>query len=507
MHLSLLLACTDPVRETPQGGEQGEDVALLWDSDHAVDSDYVVEVGQTLTVTPGVTVLFAPGTQLVVEGELLARGSAEAPIVFTGDGAARWGGMVFGETATDAVFENVDDYAAGSILEHVVVENAARGVEIVGSAPYVFQATLVGHEIPITIDTIGGAGMLIRDGATPRVRETTFSGNVANTFAFGGGLYVHHADPIIQDCSFLDNIASYGAGMSTDWMASPIVGSQFSGNRSQSEGGGLSLISSMSAVLANEFTANDAESDGAGIHICVTCDPHANPALYDNVVVGNESENSDPDEGAAGIGGAFLGGFASNDVYENLRDGSPSDFGWFNVASESWPGWAASPALSDTYWGTTDPTQIAETVYDGADSDRYGTVRVESPRSTPIGEAIPRAVLGTRQVHYEDTGEEMPIFLSLYNPGPRLTIQLAIQADGAPFTGELAYPAGTRTETGWTLDMPENSVWFATILESAYDGITEGELAWTATLSDSATGAVIGVPSATHAVLQPYTAQ
>jgi hypothetical protein len=73
--------------------------------------------GVTLTIAPGTTILFAEGTGLDFSGAqaLHAVGTADEPICFSGDTAARgaWKGLVFGRTEGDA-----------DVLDHVTVEYA-----------------------------------------------------------------------------------------------------------------------------------------------------------------------------------------------------------------------------------------------------------------------------------------------------------------------------------------------------------------------------------------------
>lgn len=455
------------------------DTTTTWSEDVTLDADYTVDPIATLVIEPGVTVTFAPGAGLVIEGTLIARGDQASPIAFTGAG---WRGVSFEATTEDAVFEDVDDYASGSIVENAVIEGATRGMTITDAAPYLHAVTFRANEIPSTLDTIGGAALLIRDGSTPRVRDCTFQGNVANTFAFGGAVYVHHADPIFQDDVFMGNVAAYGGALSTDVFAGPIVGSRFDGNDSASEGGGVSLVSTVSAVLADTFVGNHAVTDGGGIHVCVDCDPHAAPYLFDLLVMGNTTDNADPDDGAAGIGAAFLGALADSDVYGNLRDGAPSDFGWFQFTSEAWPAWVANPVLKGDWWGTTDADAIAATVYDGADDARHTAVTVE-PRESPNAGARPRVIIATRRTLYQDAGDTIPVFLTLYNPGAASTQTVVIHRNFEAFEGPLDYPGAVDNGDTWTITMPQNSVWFGVIDETTYDGTAMDDVTWTASFA------------------------
>lgn len=492
---SSLLACSSPEDDS------GSDLATIeWSGAVSLDADFVVASGETLVIAPGTTITAASGVTLVVEGELDALGTLDAPILFTAastDGtsgdASAWGGIAFTSGAVSATFEGVDVYKSGSIIEHAVLEHATRALHVSGSSPYLHAVTFQSNEIPMTVDTVGGAGLLISDGSTTRVRDCTFEDNVANTFAFGGGVYVDRADPILQDNTLHGNSASYGGGLSTDLMASPIVGSWFDTNDSQSEGGAISLVSTVSALLGNTVFQNTSKTDGAGVHVCVTCYPHASPYLYDNVITDNVSTTADPDEGAAGIGAAFLGGMASNDVHGNLRDGQPSDFSWYNIDSEDWPDWVANPSLSDVWWGTEDADAIGATVYDGVDNPEYATVAIDAARVEPIGGAIPRAIIATRKMQYEDAGDDMPVFLTVYNPGAERVVTLTILQDDVVPDLELAYPDAEVDGGVWTLTLPENSVWFGTIASSTYDGVSVSDVTWSAELLDTA-GARIGVP-------------
>lgn len=485
--LVLLLACTPP------DDAAADPAQITWNADITLDADFTVAAGATLTIEPGVTVTLAEGVALLVDGELLAKGTAEAPIVFTGDLGARWRSIVFNAGAVDAAFEAVDIYAEGSVVEHAVVEHATRGMELAGASPYVHAVTFRNNELPATVDTVGGAALLVSGGATPRIRDCTFEDNVANNFAFGGALYVDAADPIVQDSVFTGNHATYGGAMSTNLMAAPIVGSQFDGNESDSEGGAISLVSAVSAVLANTVVGNLADTDGGGVHVCVTCDPHASPYFFDNVITNNVSAAEDADDGAAGMGAAFLGGFGSNELHGNLRNGEPSDFGWFNLAAEAWPDWIAAPPLSDVWWGTADLAAIEATIWDGADNARYRAITLGTVRSEPIGDPVPRAVLASRRLDYQDAGDDVPVFLTVYNPGGARTATLTITRNDLPFDGELDYPGATRAGDAWSLELPENSVWFTTLDRTTYDGTSVDDVTWQATLLD-ADGALLGVP-------------
>lgn len=105
-------------------------------------SGIVIGCGAKLTIEPGVVVKFNPTLAIVVgsaawgNGNLVARGTEELPIVFTstkdpcdpcnpalpGD----WSRIHFTDYAVDAVFD-ANEYVSGGILEYVTVEYAGSG--------------------------------------------------------------------------------------------------------------------------------------------------------------------------------------------------------------------------------------------------------------------------------------------------------------------------------------------------------------------------------------------
>ena len=105
-----------------------------WNSDILLTGDVTVNAGVTLTITPGVTVFFAAGsddtasglwtdkTELNVYGTLHAVGTETSPVYFTSNAttkaASDWGSIV------------INKNSSGSILSHCVVHYAQDGVEI-----------------------------------------------------------------------------------------------------------------------------------------------------------------------------------------------------------------------------------------------------------------------------------------------------------------------------------------------------------------------------------------
>jgi len=475
----------------------------LWtvaDSPVQLDEDWIVEAGDTLVIEPGVTVELGEEVNLIVRGELIARGTTESPITFTrADDAELWGSIHFEDTAIDASFANVDEYDGGSIILHAVVEYGQRAVKIESSSPYIASTVFQDNLIPSDIDPIGGSALSIRDGSYSRIRDCVFERNAAELFAFGGAVYVHHADPIFQDNLFAHNDATYGGALATDIMASPIVGNTFDNNTTISEGGGFSLISTISAVLNNTITNNHAVKDGGGLHVCVTCYPHSAPFIMDNTVTGNTTDDS-AEEGAAGIGAAYIKVLRDNNISDNFGADGASDFGWYHDLEEGYPNWVSHPSIADNYWGSTDLDFIGETIHDGLDDQDLGVITWDPILTDAVAGPTTRVTITSRKLTYIDNGDDMSVFLTLYNPGPERSIHLDIQlAAGdlaSAWDGSLDFPGAVAADGGWNLILPENSVYFSMLQEGTYSGDDgTGGGYWSAAITDAATSAPIGIES------------
>lgn len=90
---------------------------------YEVVADLSVDPGETLEIAPGVTLAFAAGTQLLVEGTLIAQGLADAPVVFQSaaemPAPSNWEGLVFRASG-----------GPRSTLDQVQIFNARIGVMI-----------------------------------------------------------------------------------------------------------------------------------------------------------------------------------------------------------------------------------------------------------------------------------------------------------------------------------------------------------------------------------------
>ncbi len=84
---------------------------------HLVTGDARIYYGVTITIEPGTTVRFAPGTHLEAEGKLIADGDVGSEITFTSQqaspNAGDWDGIKILNNSRDSVLDHVRVLYAG----------------------------------------------------------------------------------------------------------------------------------------------------------------------------------------------------------------------------------------------------------------------------------------------------------------------------------------------------------------------------------------------------------
>jgi len=485
------------------------DADTVWtaaDSPWIVAGAVRVEAGAQLVIEPGVRVELAAGAELTIAGELVARGTADAPITFTGadtaEGKARWLSIRFEDESTDARFVALDEYASGSVLEHCVLEHGTRAVRTEASSPYIALSTFQFNETELSVDPAGGPAIYVGEGSAPRIVRCLFQDNRAELISWGGAIYAEHSSPIIADNTFINNEGSYGGAIATDTVGSPMVGNTFDGNTSVSEGGAVSLLSSTTAFLNNVVTGNDAFYDGGGVHVCRTCDPHAHPFFMDNTIVENVAGSE-----AGGLGAAFIRGLADNNIHDNKSGEGTMDFGWFNDFEGDYPDWVRHPALGRNWWGTADASVVDANIFDGADDEDMGTVSFAGHLDAPVTTPTPRVAIVTERIRYTLADEPMKVHLTLYNPGPERRVDLLVLVqyeDGPPtyFAGPIEGHDVVLADGVYTMTMPEGSVLFATITQPPFEAGRPATWAvWHALMTDHDSGERLGEQCSSRAEL------
>ncbi len=156
----------------------------------------VVKKNVTLSIEPGVEVEFDEGHKIIIEGTLLARGSAEETIRFTSKETTEpgaWGGILFENSSSDANFDGSGNYLNGSILQYCIVEFAGPGLKGDSASPFIDHCKISNNY---------GSGINIKSDSIISICNSTINKNTATYsysqhYSYGIGIYISGGDDII----------------------------------------------------------------------------------------------------------------------------------------------------------------------------------------------------------------------------------------------------------------------------------------------------------------------
>jgi len=117
----------------------------LWTNDktYHVTGNVGVAPGYTLTIEPGTNVRFTDGYSLNIGGNLIAKGTAELPILFEPVTVGNdWNQILFDDQSIDAQVDLQGEYLSGNILEHVQISGASGGIACNYSTPFISNISI-----------------------------------------------------------------------------------------------------------------------------------------------------------------------------------------------------------------------------------------------------------------------------------------------------------------------------------------------------------------------------
>jgi tetratricopeptide (TPR) repeat protein len=210
-----------------------------------------VKPGVRLTVEPGAVVQFVLGARLVVEGTLLAAGTAQDPVRFTsaaGDAASCFDGEGI-EIAASAP-------ADASRLEHAIVSNQRVGLTCRKSSPALLRCTFTRN---------GKEALSALADSEPSIEDCTFEGND------GAAIHTDRANAAVRRCRITRNgqegVALYGKSAPT------VEACRIAANG----GDGVACDNFVAATIRdNEIASNG--GDG------VSCNRYSNATVQGNIL-------------------------------------------------------------------------------------------------------------------------------------------------------------------------------------------------------------------------------
>ena len=233
------------------------DVSGTWDADTVfVTKDILVPDQQSLTIEPGVLVIFQGYYLFEVAGSIHAQGTHQEQIRFTAEDTTGFHDLWEAQGGWRGLrFHHVSGTNDSSVFAHCRFE--------FGKAAYDEDSTL----------WYGGAAC-IREFNRLRFSSCTFQYNRA--FKNGGAVYAKDADIIFNACHFADNFCGldtlygYGGGLCLEYSDAPVTNCLFEYNVSTGVGGGLSFEHS-DPRIGNNIFRNNFSALGGGM-VCLRSD-------------------------------------------------------------------------------------------------------------------------------------------------------------------------------------------------------------------------------------------
>ena len=336
-------------------------------SPYHILGEITVPNGETLTIEPGVSVVFMGHYKFNAQGRLLAIGTSSDSIKFTAENTSSgWHGIRFINTpntndTSKIIYCSLKygkantgsglDRSGGAIMingySNVLISDClfeynmtagdpsstgGPGVCIFYGSPTVTKSTFVHND-----GTLGSAGAIKVDFTSNAIISNNVISN--NTCQFGAIIcgYLSNNRPTISGNIISDNVATVGAGGILIYSdVKPRIENNIIIHNQAPIGGGIYCLTNANPVLINNTIAYNSATNGGGIY----CETNSDPILINNILYGNSATTgkqvfindaqSDPhflfcdiQGGKDGFGGSGAGAMYAG-LYQDNIDNDPS---------------------------------------------------------------------------------------------------------------------------------------------------------------------------------------
>jgi hypothetical protein len=302
--VALFISCVFCIMNVAWATDQHITVNTTWSGTVNQSTNIIIDNGVTLTVLPGTQVNFSPNVGIVVNGRLLAVGTANDSIRFTASNTTSgWDGITMNGTpsANDTT----------KIVYCVLSYGRNSGTSYHGNNGGVFQ--------------ISGVSKFL-------ITNSRLHQNVANQW--GGAINLNNAGGAIRNNIIAQNSGFVGGGMFMTSSGTLVTGNLFQENYATSDGGAISFLSCSPHVTNCTFFLNHSQEEGGALDIGFGCGVNFTNCIFYGDYSGWGNEIAiDPNSGLsnfyycvvqggiAGIGGA--GASYGLGEYQNNLDTDP----------------------------------------------------------------------------------------------------------------------------------------------------------------------------------------
>ena len=239
----------------------GGHISGVWNlagSPYRIIGEITVLNHDTLSIEPGVEVIFQGYFQFIINGMLEAEGTESDSILFTAANTFEgWGGIRF---------YNAPDTSRLSfcIIEYGHAEGSTP--DDYGGGIYSFDSTPFINSCTFRYNYGGDhGGGIYCDNSNPSIINCNFFQNEAQIR--GAGIYCYYSTPVIDGCTFIENDATGddGGGIYLDYSDPTIQNCDFYDNRADDDGGAIQIYHSHPIFNNCAFGRNYAEDLGGAI--------------------------------------------------------------------------------------------------------------------------------------------------------------------------------------------------------------------------------------------------
>lgn len=290
-------------------------------SPYLIQASIMIPTDSTLTIDPGVTVSFQTRVMLLVQGRLLAVGTAADTIYFTtsdttnGFKGIRFNDLLASNDTSKLIYCKIQygkaqsaPYVNGgalyfnnwgkAIISHCTISNC-KAISNGGAISCDSSSNpVISYNSIFNNSAYYGGGIYCDNGSSPAISNNTIFNNLSQPGAGGGICCVNSSNPAISNNTITYNSApsgnsSYnGGGICCDG-SSPAISNNIISHNSASSGGGIWSDGSNPTITNNTIFYNTANYYGAGIYC-----GNGSPTITNNTI----SNNSGPvSNGGGGI--------------------------------------------------------------------------------------------------------------------------------------------------------------------------------------------------------------
>jgi predicted outer membrane repeat protein len=272
--ISLSFLLFSPFHALVQTNIPGGAVSGIWssaNSPYLIQSSVIIPDGLTLSIEPGVQVIFQGSHQLFVQGRILALGTSTDTISFTAaNTSVGWRGIRFDNTPIS------NDSSKFAYCKIEYAKNLAALSDGNGGGMYVnlfpkisLRNTLFKNCVTSCVSCNGnngnGAGLFTNSPIV--IKNCSFVNNQASTQGNGGGMYASGNNQVVSNCFFKGNVAFQYGGFYSAGINTLVNQCTFIDNGAQQNGGGLGLTGMNSSIMQSLIQSNSAGESGGGAYL------------------------------------------------------------------------------------------------------------------------------------------------------------------------------------------------------------------------------------------------